>query len=139
MTNTEQKLSEAKKAKEEKDRQLIADYKSHYRRVTGNQCPEVSIKKAWTSVGNVSFRPAEFESEIKSLASRPDFKDHTSDVDNINLFIALNKKRTELLNTLNELNQIQGLDSQYLEKTNEYVNKAIEEINDIIERKVLFE
>lgn len=139
MNPTEQKIAENKKAKEEKDRQLIADYKSQYRRVTGNVCPEVSIKKAWVSVGNVSFRPPEFEQEIEILKKRPDFKDHVSDIQNIELFVSLNQRRTELIETLNKLNSTPNLTSDYFVKTNEYVNKAIEEVNDIIERKVLFQ
>lgn len=139
MNVTEQKIAEKKKAKEENDRQMIADYKAQYRRVTGKQCPEVEIKKAWIKVGNVSFRPDEFLQEIEILKSRPEHKDHASDVENIQLFSELNSRRLELIDTLNKTNSIQGITSDYFVKTNEFVNKAIEEINDIIERKVLFE
>lgn len=139
MNVTEQKIAEKKKAKEENDRQMIADYKAQYRRVTGKQCPEVEIKKAWIKVGNVSFRPDEFLEEIEILKARPEHKDHASDVENIQLFSELNSRRLELIDTLNKTNSIQGITSDYFVKTNEFVNKAIEEINDIIERKVLFE
>lgn len=139
MNPTEKKIAKAKEEKDERDRQIIADYKAQYRRVTGKQCPEVEIKKAWIKVGNVSFRPDEFVREIEILRERPDFKDHVNDVQNIKLYAELNSRRNELVNMLNQTNSIQGFTSDYFVKINEFVNKAIEEINDIIERKVLFE
>jgi len=138
MTPTEQKNLERKKAKEESDRQMIADYKLQYRRITGNQCPEIEIKRAWIAVGKVFFRPDEFLQEIENLKKRPEHKDHASDVENIRLFTELNSRRLELIDTLNKINSIQGVSADYFIKTNEFVNKAIEEIDDIIERKVLF-
>lgn len=139
MNVTEQKIAEKKKAKEEHDRQMIADYKAQYRRVTGQPCPEVEIKKAWIKVGNVSFRPDEFSAEIEILKSRPEHKNHISDLENIRLFSELNARRVELVEMLNKTNSIQGITPDYFVKINEFINKAIEEINDIIERKVLFE
>lgn len=139
MNSTEQKNAEDKKIREENNRQMIADYKLQYRRVTGKQCPEIELKRAWISVGIVSFRPPEFEQEIKVLQSRPDYKDHATDVENIRLYLELNSRRVELIDTLNKINLIQSLPAEYFLKTNEFLNKSIEEITDIIERKVLFE
>ena len=118
--------------------QVIADYKKEYRRITGNTCPEVLIKRAWINVGVVSFRPEELVQGLESLRKRPDFKDAATDIQAIEDFQTLTNAKSNLMAIQNNLLSLRTIPSDDMEKVCEYIGKTIDEIDDSINRNVMF-
>ncbi len=117
----------------------FGDYKLHYRRVTGNQCPEIVVKKAWILVGDISFRPDEFVDALEKLKQRPDFKDHVKDVESNKDFINIQQAKLVLLHQLNNLLGLKTISPDEMKNVSDWVQKSIAELEMIEKRYALFE
>jgi hypothetical protein len=118
---------------------VIADYKKEYRRVMGVACPEVSIKRAWISVGEVSFRPDEFVKAVERLRTRPDFSKHSEDISNIEDYVEIQKAKNGITSTLNKLLSLNNVNSDEFGALKLNLEKSLEEIVKVEKKYCLFE
>lgn len=126
-------------AKVENINEVIADYKREYRRVAGKTCPNIEIKRAWISVGSVSFRPEGLVDALKTLKERPDFENHAADTKVNNDFVELKNIKEQLIAITGRLRGLQTINEDTTENTTDYIGKSIDEVDSIIEKNVMFE
>ena len=117
---------------------VIADYKKEYRRVTGKTCPEVLIKRAWIVVGQVSFRPEGLVNALEKLTKRNDFENHSNDNAVNSDFYLITKDKVELQNIVNRLLNLTTVSPEEMKVVKECVDKAIVELDDVVNRHVMF-
>lgn len=126
-------------AKVENIEEVIAEYKREYRRVTGKTCPEVAVKRAWINVGNVSFRPDGFVAALEVLKKRPAVDKHSEDVKVNEDFATLVKAKADLVSMMNSLRNLNTVTAEQMENANDFIAKAIDEVDVVIEKNVMFE
>ncbi len=126
-------------AKVENIEEVIAEYKREYRRVTGKTCPEVLVKRAWINVGNVSFRPEGFVTALEMLKKRPAVDKHSEDVEVNTDFAELVTAKANLISIMNKLLTLKTIPAEEFKSVKEGVDKALVEIDDLIERNVMFD
>jgi hypothetical protein len=117
----------------------FGDYKLHYRRTSGEKCPDIVVKKAWIQIGDVYVRPDEFVDMLERLKKRPDFEKRDSDKTNIHDFATLQKAKSDLTGTLNSLvSGMKNVNPEEFGIVQDCVEKSIKEIDRVIKKYTLF-
>lgn len=117
----------------------FGDYRLHYRRVTGNQCPEIVAKKTWIQVGDVHFRPDDFVQALERMKNRPDFEKRNEDISNIQDYAEVQKAKNNITSTLNKMLSLNNVNPEELGALKLNLDKALEEIIKVEKKYCLFE
>lgn len=107
--------------------QLKGDYQSAYEMVNKKPCPEIIKAKAWIKVGDVSFRPDDFEKSLRTLQLRcSNDNEKRQDVEN-KLTIdsdLLNQAKISLTQSLEKLKQLTICEGSEIENIKEMLEKC---------------
>lgn len=107
--------------------QLKGDYQSAYEMVNKKPCPDIVKAKAWIKVGDVSFRPDDFEKSLRTLQLRcSNDNEKRQDVEN-KLTIdsdLLNQAKISLTQSLEKLKQLTICEGSEIENIKEMLEKC---------------
>jgi hypothetical protein len=116
--------------KTEQQEQMIAEYKQNYRRVTGETCPTIKVEKAWIKVGEISFRPKDFEQALAVLKTRLPIERKGEATNVIEDFDSIQS----ILSTLNDLEKkalsLNTVPAEEMDKVSEHIEFLRKKFND---------
>jgi lipopolysaccharide biosynthesis regulator YciM len=112
--------------------QLKAEYISAYEMVNKKPCPEIVKVKAWIKVGDISFRPDDFEKSLKTLQLRSsnngEIRKEVESKLNLDVQLLDQSKESlqETLNRLKKLTLCEGIEIENMIEMLEKCNTLID-------------